>query len=194
MPTSITRMVFNKADTTNLLASFLILVAPFIRYSWHSHVRKPPSSGCNCCLYSWLGNFHSGDLYKQQYNFALSWLCPASKVTKFRLKSHFPCLYGFCSPAKIDMRAICEALGDVETKWFKIGVQLGIPRSKLQEFKKDEDPLSAVVDYWLRGNVTESVTPISWATIVKVLKSKYVGEPGLAEKINKDYCQQEEGK
>ena len=89
------------------------------------------------------------------------------------------------------MKNICDALGSVETKWFKIGIQLGIPRDKLQEFKKEDDPLSAVVDYWLRGNVEESVAPISWKTIVAALKSKYVGEPALAEEISKKYGQQE---
>ena len=85
-------------------------------------------------------------------------------------------------------------MGSVKTKWLEIGIQLGIPRSKLLEFKKEDDPLSAVVDYWLRGNVTESVVPISWESIVTALKSKYVGEPGLAEEITKEYCQQEKEK
>ena len=80
-------------------------------------------------------------------------------------------------------------MGSVETKWFKIGIQLGIPRDKLLEFQQSPDPLSAVVDYWLRGNVTESVIPISWQSIANALKSKRVGEPGLAEQIIKDYCQ-----
>ena len=81
---------------------------------------------------------------------------------------------------------MCNALGGVKTKWFKIGIQLGIPRNKLEEFEGKEDPLSAVVDYWLRGNVK---TPISWKSIVEALKSEYVGEPALAETISKKYCQ-----
>ena len=64
-----------------------------------------------------------------------------------------------------------------------IGVQLGIPKNKLKEFKKEDDPLSEVVDYWLSGNVTESVVPISWKSVVAALKSGHVGEPGLAEEI-----------
>ncbi len=66
--------------------------------------------------------------------------------------------------------------------WFKIGVQLGIPHSKLLEFEEMRDPLAAVIDYWLKGNVTESASPISWNSIVTALKSAYVGEPGLAAK------------
>ncbi len=92
------------------------------------------------------------------------------------------------------MRAICDALGSIKTKWFEIGIQLGIPRNKLKEFEEERDPLSAVVDYWLRENVTEPVVPVSWKSIAAALKSKYVGEPGLAELISKKYCQQDDTK
>ena len=64
---------------------------------------------------------------------------------------------------------------------------MGIPRNKLLEFQGSPDPLAAVIDYWLRGNVTE---PISWDTIVTALRSHYVSEAGLAEEINQKYCQQ----
>ncbi len=90
------------------------------------------------------------------------------------------------------MKNICDALGSIKTKWFEIGVQLGIPRRKLLEFEEERDPLSAVVDYWLQGNVTESVSPISWKSIVAALKSDYVGEPGLAKQISKKYYYQQE--
>lgn len=90
------------------------------------------------------------------------------------------------------MRTICEALGSIRTKWHEVGVQLGVPYSKLEEFEKSRDPFAAVINYWLSGNVTESlVLPVSWDSIVTVLKSTYVSEPGLAETISKNYCQQE---
>ena len=31
--------------------------------------------------------------------------------------------------------------------------------------------------------------PISWKSIVAALKSKHVGEPALADEVNKKYCQ-----
>ena len=86
------------------------------------------------------------------------------------------------------MRTICRELGTVQGEWFKIGIQLGIPRYKLQKFTNETDPLSAVVNYWLQGGVTELVVPISWESIVAALKSEYVGEPGLAERIYSKYC------
>ena len=76
-------------------------------------------------------------------------------------------------------------------KWFKIGIQLGVPRHKLMEFRKEEDSLSAVIDYCLRGNV-EGV-PLSWISVVKALQSFHVGETGLAKRIKNKYCQNEGG-
>ncbi len=74
--------------------------------------------------------------------------------------------------------------------WFEIGIQLGVPRSKLKEFSKEEDPLAAALDYWLNGNVDD--VPVSWKSIVAALNSSHVGEVGLAKTIGKKYCQQEE--
>ena len=85
----------------------------------------------------------------------------------------------------LNLRNICNELGGIKTKWLEIGIQLGIPRRKLLEFKEDRDPLSAVVEYWLNGNTK---VPVSWKSIVAALKSEHIAEPGLAEKINKKYC------
>ncbi len=83
-------------------------------------------------------------------------------------------------------------LGGIKTQWVEVGIQLGIPRSKLLEFEEVRDPLSAVVDYCLKGNVSESAVTVSWQSIVKALKSRHVGESGLAEEIRKKYCQGED--
>ena len=91
--------------------------------------------------------------------------------------------------ADLDLRTICNLLGSVKSKWFEIGIQLGIPRHKLVEFRKEDDPLSAAIDYWLKGNVLDSVVPISWASIVAALKSEHVDETAVADRINSEYCQ-----
>ena len=79
-------------------------------------------------------------------------------------------------------------LGEVAHNWFKIGVQLGISHGKLKEFEKEVDPLSAVINYWLSDNVEDTEVPVSWKSIVAALKSSYVGETGLANKISSKYC------
>ena len=92
----------------------------------------------------------------------------------------------------MNLRAICNELGSIEHKSFKIGIQLGIPRNKLMAFEKERDPLSAAVDFWLSGNVSDtSSPPISWTSIVTALKSPHVDEGGLADTISKKYCQEE---
>ena len=90
----------------------------------------------------------------------------------------------------VNLKNVCSELGEISGKRFKIGIQLGISHSKLKEFEREDDPLSAIVNFWLRGNV-EGV-PVSWKSIVEALKSKHVGETGLASTISKKYCQEEE--
>ena len=58
----------------------------------------------------------------------------------------------------------------------------------IKQFEKEDDPLSAAIDYWLNGN---TAIPISWKSIVDVLKSTSVEEVALAEKMNTRHCQQE---
>ena len=82
---------------------------------------------------------------------------------------------------------MCNELGTVRHKAYDIGIQLGVPRSKMMEFKQQGDLLSAAVDYWLSGNVPD--VPITWESIVEALESDYVGEPGCASKIRTKYCE-----
>lgn len=91
--------------------------------------------------------------------------------------------------AHFDLRTICNELGVVKFKWFEIGVQLGIPRAKLMEFQREDDPVAAGVDYWLNGNV-ENIS-LSWRSIVKALRNRHVRELTLAQKIEEKYGQQE---
>ncbi len=66
-----------------------------------------------------------------------------------------------------------------------MGIQLGIPRHVLKQFEKEDDPLSAVVDYWLEGNVMKPATPVSWKSVVAALEAESVEEKALAESISK---------
>ena len=86
---------------------------------------------------------------------------------------------------------ICNELGGVKHLYSAIGIQLGIPYSKLLQLKNEDDPLSAVVNDWLSGNV-ESSMPISWETIVAALESPHVDEVGLADTIRKKFCQEKD--
>ncbi len=101
-------------------------------------------------------------------------------------------LYGVLVLADLTLRTICKELGRASHKWFKIGILLGIPRHVLKQYEKEDDPLSAVIDYWLEGNAEATAAPISWYSITEALDS--VKEAALADKISKKYCQQEDYK
>ena len=83
-------------------------------------------------------------------------------------------------------------LSTAKHKWFEIGMQLGLPYHKLEEFKEKRDPLAAVIDYWLLGNVED--VPLTWRSIVDALKSGQVNESGLAKSIEERYCNKEKRK
>ena len=91
--------------------------------------------------------------------------------------------------AMLNLRTVCYALGSIKNKWLELGISFGIPRNKLEEFEEKRDPFSAVIDYYLKGNITDPPPPISWQFIVEALKSEYVGEPGLGSQIHKKYIE-----
>ena len=86
----------------------------------------------------------------------------------------------------LNLRNISNELSTVKHKQYEIGIQLGIPRHNLEEFKKERDALSASIDYWLKENVEE--VPVTWQSIVNALTSPHVDERGLAQRIAKKYC------
>lgn len=90
----------------------------------------------------------------------------------------------------LTLRTVCNELGEVQHKAFEIGIQLGISRSKMLQFKQEGDLLSAAVDYWLCGNIKE--VPIAWRSVVEALLSNYVGEAARADAICAKYCRQPE--
>ena len=79
-------------------------------------------------------------------------------------------------------------LGSLDHKWFQIGIQLGIPRNVLEKFEGVKDPLSAIIDFWLEGNVQDKDAPVTWATLAAALKSSHVGAPAIAKRIMNKYC------
>ena len=74
-------------------------------------------------------------------------------------------------------------------KWWDIGLKLHTPFHKLKEFEKEANPLAAMINYWLNGNVKD--VPVTWRSIVTVLESSSVDERGLAKTIMDRYCQSE---
>ena len=66
-------------------------------------------------------------------------------------------------------------------KWFRIGVQLGINETMLNQIEANHRNVdrcfSEVISFWLKGNTPITV---SWKSLVEVLESPFVSEKGLA--------------
>ena len=74
-----------------------------------------------------------------------------------------------------DLKAVQDLVWPARSKWFYIGVQLGIDLGTLEAIKKDhhssEECFTAMLTTWLRMN-----DPVpSWRALVNALKSKPVG-------------------
>ncbi len=93
--------------------------------------------------------------------------------------------------AEITLKEVLNELSSIShKKWSRIGTQIGVPDHSLKEFEAEADSLSEVINYWERGNVVNGPS-FCWESVVVVLKTEHVGEPGLADKIKKKYWQDE---
>ena len=86
------------------------------------------------------------------------------------------------------MKNLTEKLADVFSEFFGIGLQLGIDESKLKEFEHNYQSagrrFSEVISYWLRRNTD---TPVTWESLITVLKSRSVNQKGLAQSLEEQY-------
>ena len=75
-------------------------------------------------------------------------------------------------------------LSSVIDKWFRIGVQLGIDETKLNQIEADyrsvDRYFSEVINFWLKGNTQVAVT---WKSLVEILETPFVNEKGLAKRL-----------
>ena len=91
-----------------------------------------------------------------------------------------------------DLKVLHEKLFDVSNKWYNIGLQLLLNADTLDNIKSNcgsstQDCLLEVLKKWLRR-----VNPYpTWKTIVDALKSIVVGEEKLAQKLEDEYCKQD---
>ena len=80
----------------------------------------------------------------------------------------------------------------MKIKWCEIGIQLGIEFSELKSFEMSPTGttpstlLSEVLSYWI-SECTD--VPVTWESLITVLKSPSVDENVLAERMHSKYCQ-----
>lgn len=88
-----------------------------------------------------------------------------------------------------DIPELVEKLHDVCHKWKLVGIQLGLPLSKLDAMSQKyhggdcTEIFCHVLQEWMKCCVTVDHAPSTWAILLDVLKSKSVGECSLAGEL-----------
>ena len=83
-----------------------------------------------------------------------------------------------------DLGDVLEAVWEGRSKWYNIGLKLGISAGTLNAIKKNnnqdpDDCLTAMLEYWLNNGKPKP----SWTELAKALKSPMVGYGHLAEQL-----------
>ena len=78
----------------------------------------------------------------------------------------------------------------MQSKWYEIGIQLGIKTDNLDVFKEDHYGRTArcfieTLNYWTGDNTD---VPVSWESIINVLNDPIVNKPAIANRLQRKYC------
>ena len=88
----------------------------------------------------------------------------------------------------LDLRKVINELGSVASKWFQIGIQLGVSETRLHQIEADHRTadrcFSEVIIFWLNGNTN---TDVNWESLIGALKASVVNEKGLAKSLIQKY-------
>ena len=92
-----------------------------------------------------------------------------------------------------DLPTLLNELNDIIDIWFRFGVQLRVPFSRLNAIKSEhsnpDDCLMHMLNFWLT-NTTPSPT---WETVVDALCCAAIGRQQMADNIRRKYCNQSTG-
>ena len=88
-----------------------------------------------------------------------------------------------------NLKALLNELHSVRASWYKIGLQLDIPHTELNNFRQiSSDPVDLLCEmlvHWLKTAVNP---PPSWEAVVNALNSPIVGEKTVAARLELKYC------
>ena len=86
-----------------------------------------------------------------------------------------------------DFRDVFRSVLDILQLWEDLGMALGLKVAELSVIEEDKSTskarMKAVLLAWLQGRGLDP----SWQTLCKALRDKLVGQPNLADDIEKDY-------
>ena len=92
-----------------------------------------------------------------------------------------------------DLAILLNELNDVIDIWFRFGVQLRVPVSRLNVIKSEnsnpDDCLMHMLIFWL----TNTIPSPTWETVVDALCCAAIGRQQMADSIRRKYCNQDTG-
>ena len=88
-----------------------------------------------------------------------------------------------------DLGSVLKESFAARSKWYYIGLELGVEASELDAIKKDnpdavKDCYLETLKCWLKGVAPKP----TWTALAEALASDMVDEVGLAEKLREKYC------
>ena len=87
------------------------------------------------------------------------------------------------------LKALLNELHSVRVNWYNIGLELGIPYTELNCFRKmysdPSDSLREVLIHWLKTAVDP---PPTWEAVVTALRSPLINEMNVAAQLESKYC------
>ena len=87
-----------------------------------------------------------------------------------------------------DLRVVMEELNDVSSKWYDVGMYLGVSVGRLDVIKKQYSDLNDCFRETLKTWLRTCVPPPTWMNIVEVLRSRTVDAARLAAELERKYC------
>ena len=98
--------------------------------------------------------------------------------------------YGADILTEDDLPTLLNELNDIIDIWFRFGVQLRVPISRLNAIKREhsnpDDCLMHMLIFWLSNTIPSP----TWETVVDALCCAAIGREQMADKIRIKYCNQ----
>ena len=87
-----------------------------------------------------------------------------------------------------DLRVVMEELNNVSSKWYDVGMYLGVSVGRLDVIKKQYSDLSDCFRETIKTWLQTCVPPPTWINIVEMLRTRTVNETRLAVELECKYC------
>ena len=87
-----------------------------------------------------------------------------------------------------DLRVLLSELFPVRTKWYDIGLMLGVPVDRLESIQSDTNDMGASLRQMFVYALRSGNPELTWKHIIDALESVVVSEESLADALSGKYC------